>query len=235
MHSCQLPTTPLRCQRTSPTRETAVPPPASPAAGPLTSPGLGAPRTPGLRSAVPEQAADHQPHTQGWGPRGLLALFLPKCSPGQGVGGEGLPAGPGAEDGPQAAHPHPTAGPRRALGMSNKGPHPPRVSQCPDPGVPCPGRPCGPWALHPLPRPGAWSGAPRRAQPEGGALVRQWPPTCTGQQGNPGGGLQAAAEGPRVLLTHPWPVLRAPRLRAPVPDMGAPPASGLPPPPRVSS
>ena len=59
----------------------------------------------------------------------------------QGVVGEGCPAGPGAGDGPQAAPLHPTAGPWRAPGTSNKvGSSPPCVFQCPDP-----------WVLHPLP------------------------------------------------------------------------------------
>ena len=152
----------------SPTQETAMPPPASPAR-PLTSPGLGAPGTPGLSSAVPKQAGC-------WAPRGLLALFLPECSPGQcfptspvwvGVGGEGLPAGPGAGDGPQAAPSHPAVGPRQAPGMSNKvwAAVPLRVSQCLTRGEPHPGGPWGPWALHPLPPPAAWRGAPGQARP----------------------------------------------------------------------
>ena len=169
MHSCQLPATPLCRQRMSPTQETAMPPPASPAR-PLTSPGLGAPGTPGLSSAVPKQAGC-------WAPRGLLALFLPECSPGQcfptspvwvGVGGEGLPAGPGAGDGPQAAPSHPAVGPRQAPGMSNKvwAAVPLRVSQCltrgephPQPGFWEPGkRRRTTFCTHPYPAPGVCGG-----------------------------------------------------------------------------
>lgn len=186
VRSRQLPTTLLRCQRTSPT------PPPPPGAGPLTSLGLGAPRTPGLRSAVPKRA-------WGWGPRGLLALFLPKCSPGQcfptspvwvGVGDEGLPAGPGAGDRLQAAPPHPTAGPRQAPGTSNKvwaAAPPPRVSQCLTPGSHTQADPVGPaptptaWCLER----GSWTGmAPlparvgKEARGVGSTLWQRGPESC---------------------------------------------------------
>lgn len=218
MRSCPLPAALLRCQRTSP-----QPPHPHPGARPLTSLGLGAPRTPGLRSAVPKRAGSG-------GPWGLLALFLPKCSPGQcfptspvwvGVGDEGLPAGPGAGDRLQVLPHTPQRGHgrlRARLIKCGQQPPTPCVS-VPDPGEPHPGRPCGPCTHSHCLVLGV------------GLLDGRGPPACTGQQGSPGGGLHAAAEGPQVLLTHPWRMLWVLCLCAPAPDLGVlpqPQGRGLP-------
>lgn len=127
-------------------------------------------------------------HTPGAGVcRGFWRFSLPSVLQGsvphqpcleQGVGGEGCPAGPGAGDGPQAAPPHPTAGPWRAPGTSNKV-----------------------WAAAPDVSFSALThGSCTHSHslvlgvglPDGRGPPR--PPAYTGWQGSPGGGLQAAAE-----------------------------------------